>query len=83
MKKTRRDWGLDSPACLIGAIGATVASAARLIQEAAGANVQFMPVLDSMPGWVASDVTVVVAAIIGGAVGQIGCALFVWLKENP
>lgn len=83
MKKMRRDWGLGSPACLIGAIGAAIAAAARLIQEASSTNVQFMPVLDSMPAWVASDVTVVVAAIVGGAVGQIGCALFAWLKENP
>jgi hypothetical protein len=76
------NWGLSSPACLIGAAGAAFAAAARLAQEASGTEVQFMPLLVDVPGWVVSDVSVVVAAIVGGAVGQLGCALVSWLRHE-
>lgn len=76
------NWGLSSPACLIGAAGAAFAATARLAQEVSGMEVQFMPLLADMPGWLVADVSVVVAAIVGGAVGQLGCALISWLRHE-
>ncbi len=78
------NWGLGSPACLIGAAGAALAATARLAQETSGMDVQFMPLLvDGLPGWLVADVSVVVAAIVGGTVGQLGCAIVTWLKQEP
>ncbi|HEX6980261.1 MAG TPA: hypothetical protein VF342_13265 [Alphaproteobacteria bacterium] len=76
------DWGLGSPVCLIGAAGAALAAGARLLQERSGMEVKFMPLFDAVPDWVVSDITVLVAAVIGGAVAQIGCALVTWLKQE-
>ena len=76
-------WGLGSPACLIGAAGATVAAAARLAQELSGMDVRFMPLMaDDLPGWLVADVSVIVAAIVGGTVGQLACVLVTWLKHE-
>jgi len=82
MSMPRGNWGLDSPACLIGALGAAIAAGARLAQEAAGMDLQFMPLFAPLPGWLDADITVMVAAIVGGIVGQIGCALAMWLKQE-
>lgn len=76
------DWGWRSLPWLAGMVCALLAALGRLIQEGAGADVQFMPLFDSVPGWVVADVSVVVAAIVGGVVGQIGCALAIWLKQE-
>jgi hypothetical protein len=76
------NWGWRSRTCLIGAAGAVLAASARLIQEAYGAEVHFMPLASEVPGWLAADVTVIVSAIIGGAVAQIGSVLFTWLKQE-
>lgn len=83
MSKMQHDnWGWRSRTCLIGAAGAVLAASARLMQEAHGADVHFMPLAGEAPGWLAADVTVIVSAIIGGAVAQIGSALVTWLKQE-
>jgi len=76
------NWGLHSLPCLVGAGGALIAAFGRLVQDSAGADAPFMPLFDFVPGWLIADVTVIVAAIVGGVVGQIGCALAIWLKQE-
>jgi hypothetical protein len=76
------DWGWRSPPCLAGIVGAVLAAFGRLMQEGAGTDVQFMPLFDSLPGWFVADVTVIVSAVVGGVLGQIGCALAIWLKQE-
>ena len=77
------NWGAGSPACLTGAAGAALAATARLAQELSGMDVRFMPLfVDGLPGWLVSDVSVLVAAIVGGTVGQLGCAAVTWLKQE-
>jgi hypothetical protein len=75
------NWGFGSPACLVGAAGAAVAAIARLAQELSGMEVRFMPLLvDDLPGWLVADVSVLVAAIVGGAIGQLACVLAIWIR---
>jgi hypothetical protein len=82
MSRPHDNWGLGSPACLVGAAGAALAATARLAQELAGMDVKFMPLFDGFPGWFVADVTVIVAAIVGGTAAQLGYALVAWLKQE-
>lgn len=76
------DWGWRSLPCIVGIVCALLAAIGRLVQESTGGDIQFMPLFDSLPGWVIADISVVVSAVVGGVVGQIGCALAIWLKQE-
>lgn len=64
-----------------GAAGAALAAAARLLHERSGGEPGYMP-LGDLPAWLAADVSVLVAAIAGGAVGQILCALVRMVRDG-